>query len=66
MNLSEQLQDVLDKLKKHDEQMLRQQVQLNKQSFPRENGVADGKQQTKLYNCILDNAIKIAKNIFSN
>ena len=42
MKLSEELKDVLDKLKKHDDQLLRQQVQLNKHLTPRENGFAEG------------------------
>ena len=37
VNLSDQLKDVLEKLKKYDDQLLRQQVQLNKQMFPKEN-----------------------------
>ena len=44
MTLAEQLKDVLEKLKKHDDQLLRQQVQLNKQMTPRENGIAEGMQ----------------------
>ena len=44
MTLAEQLKDVLEKLKKHDDQLLRQQVQLNKQMTPRENGMAEGMQ----------------------
>ena len=60
MNLGEQLKDVLDKLKKHDDQLLRQQVQLNKQSTPRENGIVDGMELIQVFiNVSRENSLEL-------
>ena len=60
MNLGEQLKDVLDKLKKHDDQLLRQQVQLNKQSTPRENGIVDGMELVQVFiNVSRENSLEL-------
>ena len=53
VSLSEQLKDVLDKLKKHDDQLLRQQVQLNKQLTPRENGFAEGMKLLEIFDLVI-------------
>ncbi len=60
MNLGEQLKDVLDKLKKHDDQLLRQQVQLNKQLTPRENGIVDGMELVQVFiNASSENSLEL-------